>query len=107
MTNVALLKVREENVTVLKPLRQASPAREGFAFEAAVVPVRETEESEVINLDGFRVDTVTAPFVPNGESFRVPPENPDAMRNVYIGKYKQTERNSRYLNSGPSFEIRF
>jgi hypothetical protein len=66
---------------------------------------------DVINLDGFRLktrpDPVSNPADQPCESFRIPLEDSASFKDAYINKYKQTQRNSYYLNQDPSFEIKF
>jgi hypothetical protein len=73
--------------------------------------VQEAKDCEVIDLDKFRVNAVPDPVLnmtnPAGGSLRTSFETLEPMRDVYIGKYKQTQRNSYYLNHDPSFEIKF
>ena len=93
------------------PLRQVPTAQTGYASGNVAVPSQEVKDCEVINLDGFRINTAPEPFLNMadlaGGNFRTSFETSEPMRDVYIDKYKQIQRNSYYLNSDPNFEIKF
>jgi len=107
----AAIRVREEYLAALTPVRQAAPARQASVFENLPSEVREVRDRDVIDLDGFRLDP--AQEVASGGmasawiSLGTSPENPEPMREVYIDKYRQTQKNSYYLNNGPTFEIEY
>jgi len=98
-------------LTALTPLRQAAPARQVSVFASLPSEIQEIRDRDVIDLDGFRLDP--APERASGGtdsawiSLGASPETPEPMREVYIDKYRQTQRNSYYLNSGPTFEIKY
>jgi hypothetical protein len=109
--NIALLKVREENVAVTRASTQFSLAQRGPASGNAAAPVQEIKDCEVIDLDRFRVNTAPDPTLnmtdPAAGNFGMSFEASGPARGVYIDKYRQTQRNSYYLNHNPSFEIKF
>jgi hypothetical protein len=109
--NIALLKIREENVAVTRSSTQFSLAQKGSASGNAAAPVQELKDCEVIDLDRFRVNTAPDQALNMtdfaGGNFAMSFETPESTRDVYIDKYRQTQRNSYYLNQDPSFEIKF